>query len=199
MAIRIANLLLLVFLLHFGGLSFASRFSPQKISPVTAMKEKVFEKMQLKWGPVGWKIVFKLEVPEAPPEETFWGIAHRNEKKIVIFVRPSYTVENTAATYAHELAHVFDYAYMTDDMRAEWLRIRGLSKDLQWHNTSLDDPEYSLGEGDFAECFSWTFQKGRFNSELGIVPTKEQQSLIRKWVASMQPKATLEALRKASN
>lgn len=190
MVIRIANLLLLVFLLHFGGPSFASWFSPQRISPVATMKARVLERVQLKWDPVGWKSIFRLEVPEAPPEETYWGITFSDEKKIVIFIRPGYTVEDTAATYTHELAHVFNYHYMTDDMKAEWLRIRKLPANLQWSNTQLDNHAYLLGEEDFAECFSWTFQKGRFNSELGIVPTKEQQALIRKWVANMSAPAS---------
>ncbi len=167
--------------------------SPQEIA-AEALGQKGLQEVHSPWNPE-WMVVFE------PGRPGLQAMTYTKEWRTIIWVRETDTPKTIAAVYTHELGHVFSHLYLTTgDLQREWLKVRGLDHlDLYtiWSPSKGEDaflsPEgdFSSGEGDFAECFQWTFQKFRFKSKLGKKPNKEQQDLIRKWVETL-PKKTSE-------
>jgi len=129
----------------------------------------------LKWRPVGWKIQFY------PGKIGYLGMANGDEKKIYIWIRKEFSPKQVAGTIVHELAHAYDFLFMTTQLRTEWLKVRGLPTDTPWLPCGGCTDNKS-GAGDFAESVSWTFQgkEGGFKSRLGLPPNAKQQAFIRK-------------------
>lgn len=153
------------------------------------------------WKPVlpDWQIRFG---PERPG---YRGFARENARRINIWIRPGDSSEAVAGTIVHELAHAFDWKYLTPALRIEWIEARGLPPYTPWHAPfGRLGSDYRSGEGDFAESVSWTLQgpSAGFRSCLGLIldseqitkiawgcdgtpPNEAQQALIRKWLTEL--------------
>jgi hypothetical protein len=118
---------------------------------------------------------------------TIIGIAAMKECRIDIWVYPSRSPKKVAATIVHELAHAFDYDYLTPDLRKAWLAARNLPPNTPWWTPCPHCDDYRFGAGDFAECVKWTLQgpSDKFRSLLGPPPNEAQQALIREWLAEL--------------
>jgi hypothetical protein len=141
------------------------------------------KKVHTDWRPAEWKIEFNSS------RKGYLGMTYGSQKKIVVWIRPSHSSAQVAATIVHELAHVFDLVHMTNQMRAEWLATRGLFANTPWYSCDgcRDD---NSGAGDFAESVTWTIQGPgtKFSSGLGPPPNEEQQQLIRRWFSEVAGK-----------
>jgi len=142
------------------------------------------EKVNWGWRPESWTIEFK------PGKPGYLGMKYRDEKKIVIWVRPKQSPEEVASVIAHELAHVFSQLYINAELRQEWLKARGIPLTTLWNppDTKKGEKEksdYLYGEGDFAESVAWTLQGGHFSGKLGPAPNRTQQELILKWLRTL--------------
>jgi hypothetical protein len=118
---------------------------------------------------------------------TIIGITTLPECRIDIWIYPARSSKKVAATIVHELAHAFDYDYLTSDLRKAWLVARNLSPSTPWWPPCPHCDDYRFGAGDFAECVKWTLQGStdKFRSLLGPLPNETQQALIRKWLAEL--------------
>lgn len=147
----------------------------------------------------GWNIQF------GPGRPGYHGITELKVRRITIWIRPADSPELVAGTIVHELAHAFDWKYLTPALRTQWLVARGLPLDTPWHfPVGRLGSDYLSGEGDFAEAVRWTLQGPRagFLSCLGLrlneqqkkliargcqgsPPNEAQQALIRQWLAEL--------------
>jgi hypothetical protein len=98
---------------------------------------------------------------------------------VTVYVRPTDTVQMTAVNIAHELGHLIDWLYLTDNDRAQWLSARG-RPDATWF-TCDGCTDYSTGSGDFAETFAaWQVAPVDYRSRLAPLPSPaEMQQLSR--------------------
>lgn len=156
------------------------------------------------WKPVlpGWSIQLGSEVPG------YRGLASRKLRLIMVWVRPNDSPEMVAGTVVHELAHAFDWEYLTPALREEWIKTRGLPPDTPWYSPSgILQSDFLYGAGDFAEAVAWTLQGPAvgFRSCLGLQldetekrrvvlgcngppPSEAAQELVRRWLEEL-PKA----------
>ncbi len=146
--------------------------------------QQALEKVNWNWRPEGWTIEFQ------PGKAGYLGMKYRDEKKVVIWVRPKQSPEDVASVIAHELAHVYSQLYINVKLQREWLKARGLPRTTRWSPPDVKEgkPEksdYSYGEGDFAESVAWTLQGGKFSSRLRPAPNRTQQELILKWLRTL--------------
>ena len=166
-----------------------------------ALGDRALQQVNWDWKPAlpGWKIRF------SPEPSGYLGLAEKELQRITIWISPDYSQEAVAGTIAHELAHAFDWKYLTPALHREWIRARGLPPDTPWdHSVGRLGSDYLSGAGDFAESVSWTLQgpSAGFRSCLGLRLTKQQrrrvahgcdgtrpneaqQALIRQWLAEL--------------
>ena len=121
-----------------------------------------------------------------PGRPGYLGAADPKTNQVDIWIRPGQTPAQVEAIIAHELAHIFDYLYLTPEQREQWYAIRNIPRENPWYPVCNMCSDYRFGAGDFAESVSWTFQGrfAKFSSKLGRPPTAEQQVLIRSWFAA---------------
>ena len=153
------------------------------------------------WKPalVDWSIQF------GPGRPGYNGLAQKNIRRVTIWIRSDDSPESVAGTIVHELAHAFDWEYLTPTLRNEWLAARNLPPDTPWYfPVGKLSSDYLSGAGDFAESVSRTLQGSnvgfcsclglRLNEQQkkmtakgcrGIPPNKIQQALIRTWLAEL--------------
>jgi hypothetical protein len=133
------------------------------------------------------------------------GLTDKKVHLITVWIRSSDSLESIAGTIVHELAHAFDWKYLTPGLRSKWLATRGLPPDTPWYfPVGQLRSDYLSGAGDFAESVSWTLQgpEAGFRSCLGLrltelqkkhiargcqglPPNKTQQALIRRWLVEL--------------
>jgi len=134
------------------------------------------------WQPIihDWSVKFH------PGRQGYLGVTDMKKQCIDIWIRQDQTPQEVAATLVHEFAHAFDHLYLTPDLRAKWLAVRGLSTNTPWYPSCRDCSDYRFGAGDFAESVSWTLQGSvmKFSSRLGPPPNISQQALIHQWLSS---------------
>jgi hypothetical protein len=133
------------------------------------------------WRPEGWIITF------SPNGNDYLGMTYRPEKKITVWIDPKYSLAQIVHILVHELAHVFDFLYLTPELRAEWLVARQLPPSTPWYPPCNGCSDYSFGAGDFAESVSWTLQSPevRFYGKLGPPPNEKQRALIKEWLTTL--------------
>lgn len=121
-----------------------------------------------------------------PGRPGYLGMAYGTQHRIDIWVRPCHRPAQVARVIAHELAHRVDLLFLTREQRAEWRRIRGIPQETPWYPPPATT-DFSTGAGDFAECMVWALQGAtvKFKSRLGPPPTKDQQQVIRQWLAQI--------------
>jgi hypothetical protein len=146
-----------------------------------------------------WKVRF------GPGQRFYKSLADAEAKMVTILVRPEDAPETLAGDILHEVAHAFDWTYLTLALREEWLKARELPIDTPWAPKRDMATDYGTGAGDFAESLAWTFgSRQEFKSCLGegtiprgkkldygcygVPPDDTAQALIRRWVSEL-PKA----------
>lgn len=197
-----------------GQVAVASSASGREVElrdapPITAW-ERVGRQalLQVNWdwrvGLGDWSIEF------GPGRPGYRALAERKLRRITVWVRAADTPELVAGTIMHEIAHAFDWRYLTPSLRSEWLVARGLPPDTPWYfPVGPLASDYLSGAGDFAESVSWTLQGPQvgFRSCLGLnlsdaerrriargchglPPDEAQQALIRRWLAELPREAS---------
>lgn len=177
---------------------------PRHTPPIPIWEQvghRVLMQVNWDWRPAleGWCIQF------GPGRPGRTGLTDKKARLITIWVRTAGSPESVVGTIVHELAHAFDYQYLTPELRAKWIAARGLPPDTPWYRPmgSLST-DYFSGAGDFAESVAWTLQGSKvgFRSCLGmslndkqkksiargcrgLLPTKVQQALIRQWLTDL--------------
>lgn len=147
----------------------------------------------------GWVVRFH------PGRPGLLGLTTVGECRIDIWVRRGQPAEKVAGIIVHELAHAFDYKYLTPALRATWLAVRNLPLDTPWISPVGDlSSDFLSGAGDFAESVRWMLQgpTAGFRSCLGLrlsandrkwiakgcrglPPNELQKALIRRWLSTL--------------
>ena len=81
------------------------------------------------------------------------GLAFLADNRIEIYPRSWDKPIEVAHTVAHEIGHIVDWIFLTDEDRSHWRRVRGFSQDYPWYGSRLR-PDWKDPSGDFAECFA---------------------------------------------
>lgn len=109
----------------------------------------------------GWTIAF------LPSRSNLLGMTLTKERRVEIYVRGDRSVEALTHDLAHELGHVTDVLYNTEERRQHYLELRGLPGSTPWW-TCNECRDMQVGAGDFAETFALLAAPPfRFYSELG--------------------------------
>lgn len=104
------------------------------------------------------------------------GLATVHERRLQVFVRPCSELSDRLLRHvvAHELGHLVDGARLTDDLRSQWLAVRGLDPATPWYgcNTCTD---FGTPAGDFAEVYAqWQTGASTNRSELSGSPARSE-------------------------
>lgn len=106
------------------------------------------------------------------------ALTYPQEKRVEIFVRESDTAATLHRVFAHELGHIVDVEWNSDDDRRRWEEQRGLSSDAPWW-PSAESPDFATGAGDFAEAFAVWETGVTTRSTVGDQPSFEDLALLR--------------------
>lgn len=152
----------------------ASPPNPTEADPGTAeLREAALALIPYPWEEMlpGWTISVE------PARAGYLGMTNIVERRIEVYVRPEQRVGEVAHTLAHEIGHAVDVTYNDEADRARWRESRGLAADHPWF-TGDGLTDFSVGAGDFAECFAyWQVGAGE-HSALGGPPTAAQLNLL---------------------
>ena len=139
--------------------------------PATVEEQRGREALALlhyDWRAVGYTIDFE------PGRPGYLGMTYPNEHRIVVWVRPEHTAERIAFTVAHELGHAVDRTFVTDEERARYREVRGISLTSSWWACNACS-DYATPAGDFAETFAaWQLGADDFRSQVAPPPTPDQ-------------------------
>ena len=95
-----------------------------------------------------------------------------------MFVRDTDTASTLHRVLAHEIGHVIDVEWNSEDDRARWLEQRGLPGSTRWW-PNAEAPDFATGAGDFAEAFAVLETGITTRSTLAGQPTREDLDLLR--------------------
>jgi hypothetical protein len=99
---------------------------------------------------------------------------------IEAYVRPGDSARLVALSVAHELGHLIDTTYLSDQDRAEWLRIRGRPDVAWWTCDGCTD--FNTGSGDFAETFAaWQVGAFDYRSQVAPYPTADEMASLTRY------------------
>ena len=158
---RAAAIVLLV-LLPFGGASFGA----------TARQEAVLALIPFPWQQLKYDIVFMP--PRPGVRAMIFSAAHRIE----VYARAQDDNRLIAYDIAHELGHAIDLTYNTDEIRKQWMQLRGIDPSTTWFGCDRCS-DYSTPAGDFAETFALiVFGPKQFKGRIAAAPTAEQISTL---------------------
>lgn len=91
----------------------------------------------------GWTVEFAGDNP------SLRGLTNSRTRSIVVFVEPGDTSESVAQVLMHEVGHAIDLERLSDDLRRDWISMRGMPS-VWWAGDGLND--FAVGAGDFAEA-----------------------------------------------
>ncbi|HWH29881.1 MAG TPA: hypothetical protein VNU26_13125 [Mycobacteriales bacterium] len=117
---------------------------------------------------------FTVEFMGADP--SYLGLATVHERRMEVFVRTCEALSAALLRHvvAHELGHLVDGARMTDALRAEYLRLRGIPAGTPWFGCN-GCADFATPAGDFAEVYAqWQRGAGDNRSQLAPAPSAEQ-------------------------
>ena len=126
----------------------------------------------------GWSVEFQ----RADEDERRDGSTWLQDRRIVIYVRPAWTVDRTANALAHEVGHAHDVTFLSGRDRSEYLRLRGLTwverhVTVGWGARTKKEPRkrQPVGCEDFAEVFAirWA-PPSEFQGTLRPQPTHDE-------------------------
>jgi hypothetical protein len=135
-----------------------------------AIAEQALSSLSVDWRALagGWTIDFKGE------RAGYLGLTLVREKRVEIYMRRGRSAEGVAHDLGHELGHVVDVTFGSDESRAEYLRIRRLKPTTPWW-TCAGCTDLQVGAGDFAETFAALVgPRFKFYSELKAKPSTAQ-------------------------
>ncbi len=125
----------------------------------------------------GWSIRFHAA------EEGAYGYTLTQESIIDVYVRNDQSIELLAHVIAHELGHAVDVSLNDGNDRRRWQSTRDIEDAPWWPNSRAAD--FATGAGDFAESFAaWQVGPSSFRSELGSIPTPEQEMVLAELAAA---------------
>ena len=84
------------------------------------------------------------------PRDGYRGNTNTVTRTITVYVGPTDTPFDVAGVLAHEIGHAFDVLYLDDDIRRQWIDLRGIAEDDWWPESGGND--FAIGAGDFAEA-----------------------------------------------
>ena len=96
------------------------------------------------------------------------GLARLDAARVEVFVRSCAREPDALLLHvlAHELGHVVDATRMTDPLRAEWMRLRGIPAGTPWFGCD-GCTDFATPAGDFAETYAqWQRRATTSRSEL---------------------------------
>ena len=79
----------------------------------------------------------------------YGGLTHASQRSITIHVDPAWSEDRLADILMHEVGHAIDLEYLDDDVRRQWMSMRGIETGW-WTGNGLRD--FDVGAGDFAEA-----------------------------------------------
>jgi hypothetical protein len=120
----------------------------------------------------GWTVEFKA------PRTGYLGLTLVKQRKVEVYLRSGRSVEGIAHDLSHELGHVADVTFNTNDDRSVYLANRGLAESTPWW-TCNSCGDLQVGAGDFAETFAALVgPKFKYYSEVGPRPSAAQLAAI---------------------
>ncbi|MFP5220503.1 MAG: hypothetical protein ACLGIG_12375 [Actinomycetes bacterium] len=108
--------------------------------------------------------------------DSYLGLATVHERRLEVFVRScaSQSAGLLRHVVAHELGHLVDGARMTDAMRSEYMRMRGIPAGTPWFGCN-GCADFATPAGDFAEVYAqWQRGAGDNRSQLAPPPSAGQ-------------------------
>lgn len=119
-----------------------------------------------------WQIIFR------GPRNGIRALTFPQEKRVEIFIRSSDTAATLHRVFAHELGHMIDVEWNSDEDRQRWRDQRGLSPEAPWW-PSAESPDFATGAGDFAEAFAVWETGVTTRSTVGDQPSAADLALLR--------------------
>jgi hypothetical protein len=125
-----------------------------------------------------WSVAFETAGRDEQREGSVW----LTDRRIVVYVRPSWTAEQTANALAHEVGHAHDVMFLSSRARSEYLRLRGLTwterhVTVEWPARTKQETRKRQPAGceDFAEVFAvrWA-PPAEFQGTLRPKPTPKE-------------------------
>jgi hypothetical protein len=96
------------------------------------------------------------------------------EHRIEVYVRPHDDSQLLAYDIAHELGHVIDLTYNTEESRRQWMKARGIDANTPWFGCNRCS-DYKTPSGDFAETFAFLLLgPGHFAGRIAPPPSARQ-------------------------
>src|SRR5262245_21692221 len=83
--------------------------------------ESILASIQIPWQQLGYDIVFK------PPQHGYRAMTFPAKHRIEVYQRPEDSLDLLMYDIAHELGHVIDVTYNTEESRKRWMRARGIN------------------------------------------------------------------------
>ncbi len=102
------------------------------------------------------------------------ALTYTDERRIEIYVKNGEAPSDLAFDIAHELGHVVDLHYNTDERRMQWRKLRGIDPNTPWFGCSACS-DYDTPAGDFAETFAYLLLgPGSYHSQMAPAPGPDQ-------------------------
>ena len=120
------------------------------------------------WQQLGFRISFLGRRPG------YRALTFANEQRIEIYVKNGEAPSAMAYDIAHELGHVVDLGYNSDEQRMQWRKLRGIDPKTPWYGCSAC-ADYDTPAGDFAETFAYLLLgPGDYHSQIAPAPRADQ-------------------------
>jgi hypothetical protein len=110
-------------------------------------------------------------------KDGYLGLTYPAAHHVDVFVRPCSSESWTLLRHvlSHEMGHAYDAAHMTDQLRADYLKMRGIPAGTPWFGCSYCS-DFATPAGDFAETYS-QWQRGSHDSRTQIAPMPNDAQL----------------------
>lgn len=147
---------------------------PPTTTEARSIELQALDRVAFDWQSVfpNWRVEFK------GPRTGIRALTYPAEKRIEIFVRVDDTASSIHRVFAHELGHVIDVEFNSEDDRKRWREQRGLPSSTDWW-PSAEAPDFATGAGDFAEAFAVLEAGVTTRSTVGRQPTESDLALLR--------------------
>lgn len=112
-----------------------------------------------------------------PGRDDFLGLATVHERRLEVFVRSCDAQSDALLRHvvAHELGHLVDGDRMTDALREEYRRLRGIPAGTPWFGCN-SCADFATPAGDFAEVYA-QWQRGATSNRSQLAPAPSKGEL----------------------